>query len=92
MMNDHHVAVAIPAYNEADGIAEFLAEIDTALTTAADRVTLVVVDDASSDGTAEIVDKLRSELRAEVVPRPDGARGLRPGPRQRRRLRASGRW
>jgi dolichol-phosphate mannosyltransferase len=49
------VAVAIPAYNEADGIAGFVQEIDRALSPHVSALHLVVVDDASSDGTAEVL-------------------------------------
>jgi dolichol-phosphate mannosyltransferase len=49
------VAVAIPAYNEAGGIAGFLEEIDRALTPLVASLRLVVVDDASTDETAGVV-------------------------------------
>ncbi len=62
------VAVAIPAYNEAEGIAEFLTEIDEALRGGTSALTLVVVDDASSDGTAEVLEALRPRLRARLDP------------------------
>ena len=62
-----HVAVAIPAYNEADGIAEFLREIDEALCPLLERLTLVVVDDASTDGTADVVEALAPEISAETI-------------------------
>jgi dolichol-phosphate mannosyltransferase len=58
------VAVAIPAYNEADGIAGFLEEIDNALAPHVASLRLVVVDDASTDGT--------SALLSEVAPRLKG--------------------
>ncbi len=47
------VAVAIPAFNEADGLSGFLVEIDRALAPLVDELRIVVVDDASTDGTAE---------------------------------------
>src|ERR1700716_3983204 len=40
------VAVAIPAYNEANGIAGFLQEIDRALSPHVSRLSLIVIDDA----------------------------------------------
>jgi dolichol-phosphate mannosyltransferase len=63
------VAVAIPAYNEAEGIAEFLREIDEALGSHVDELRLVVVDDASTDDTLEVLGQLGGELHAilEVV-------------------------
>jgi glycosyltransferase involved in cell wall biosynthesis len=62
-----HVAVAIPVFNEADGIAEFLLEIDQSLSPVVDRLTLVVVDDASTDATVRIVTELEDKLAAELV-------------------------
>jgi dolichol-phosphate mannosyltransferase len=56
------VAVAIPAYNEADGIAGFLEEIDRALAPHARSLRLVVVDDASTDATREVLELVRSRL------------------------------
>lgn len=60
------VAVAIPAFNESEGIAEFLLEIDNALSPHASTV-LVVVDDCSTDGTADVLETVRSKLEAELV-------------------------
>jgi glycosyltransferase involved in cell wall biosynthesis len=60
------VAVAIPAYNEADGIAEFLREIDATLAPQTSDLRLVVVDDASTDGTAQVLEQLRPELSATL--------------------------
>lgn len=60
------VAVAIPAYNEADGIAGFLQEIDKALTPHVEALRLVVVDDASTDGTAVAVRAAAPRLAATV--------------------------
>jgi dolichol-phosphate mannosyltransferase len=63
------VAVAIPAYNEADGIPGFVAEIDRALSPHVSALWLVVVDDGSTDGTAAVLEALRPELqgRLEIV-------------------------
>lgn len=66
-MADHHVAVAIPAYNEADGIGEFLLEIYTALMPVVGELTLVVVDDASSDGTVATLCELNRKLDGRLV-------------------------
>jgi dolichol-phosphate mannosyltransferase len=66
------VAVAIPAFNEADGIAGFLREIDRALSPHTSRLRLIVIDDASSDGMTSVLDALRPELSGdlEVVTHP----------------------
>ena len=60
------VAVAIPAYNEAEGIGEFLAELDRALAPHVASLRLIVVDDASTDSTRAAVDSIRGELTAEL--------------------------
>jgi glycosyltransferase involved in cell wall biosynthesis len=56
------VAVAIPAYNEADGLPGFLEEIDRALRPHVRRLHFVVVDDASSDETSASLKALRADL------------------------------
>jgi dolichol-phosphate mannosyltransferase len=60
------VAVAIPAYNEADGIGGFLEEIDRALAPHVGSLRLIVVDDASSDDTGAVLEVLRPRLRATL--------------------------
>ena len=66
-MSRPKVAVAIPAYNESEGIGEFLLEIDEALAETGCDVVFVVVDDASTDGTVEAVEALRSKLSADLL-------------------------
>jgi dolichol-phosphate mannosyltransferase len=65
--NEHTVAVAIPAYNEAEGIGEFLTEIDAALAPHAREVTIIVMDDCSTDDTVATVEKAAAGLAANVV-------------------------
>jgi glycosyltransferase involved in cell wall biosynthesis len=60
------VAVAIPAFNEADGIGGFLEEIDHALAPQAQALHLVVVDDASTDNTLEVLESTRPKLTGEL--------------------------
>ncbi len=66
------VAVAIPAFDEADGIAGFIEEIDRALAPHVQTLRLVVVDDASTDGTGPVLDALAPRLTAtlELVTNP----------------------
>jgi dolichol-phosphate mannosyltransferase len=64
-MGESKVAVAMPAYNEAEGIVDFLLEIDEAL--APRPVVFVVVDDCSTDSTAEVLEAARGKLQAELV-------------------------
>ncbi len=63
--DDPSVAVAIPAYNEADGIGEFLMEIDRSLAPVC-RLRLVVVNDASSDSTVAALEVVRPQLQGEL--------------------------
>jgi dolichol-phosphate mannosyltransferase len=60
------VAVAIPAYNEAEGIAGFIAEIDAALAPCVGSLKLVVVDDASSDATGAVLRDVATTLTGEL--------------------------
>jgi dolichol-phosphate mannosyltransferase len=60
------VALAIPAYNEADGIPGFLTEIDRALSPHVDSLRLVVVDDASTDDTVAALKELAPTLQGEL--------------------------
>lgn len=60
------VAVAIPAFNEAEGIGGFVLEIDRALVEHVSSLRLVVVDDASTDGTVSALEAVRSQLQATL--------------------------
>ena len=60
------LAVAIPAYNEADGIAGFLQEIDAALAPHTSSLRLIVIDDASTDRTSQVLDQMAPTLSAEL--------------------------
>lgn len=60
------VAVAIPAYNEAEGIAGFLEEIDKALAPNVDSLWFVVVDDCSSDTTRAVLEELNPRLQGDL--------------------------
>ncbi len=48
-----HVAVVMPAYNEVEGIRGFLDEIRSHLAPFAERITFIVADDRSTDGTPD---------------------------------------
>jgi glycosyltransferase involved in cell wall biosynthesis len=60
------VAVTIPAYNEAEGLPGFLQEIDQALAPQVSSLRLIVVDDASTDGTVEAMERIRASLTGEL--------------------------
>jgi glycosyltransferase involved in cell wall biosynthesis len=60
------VAIAVPAFNEVEGIADFLREIDEVMTPVCGRLTFVVVDDASTDGTPAALEAVRGQLGARL--------------------------
>jgi len=73
------VAVVMPAYNESDGIEEFLREVDEELSEHVGELTIVVVDDCSTDGTIGVVREAASALHSRVVcERNDRNRGHGP--------------
>lgn len=59
------VAVVMPAWNEAEGIATFLEEIATAMD--GHDVTFVVVDDSSQDATADAALACAAGAKVEVI-------------------------
>lgn len=66
-MTKPSVAVAIPAHNEAESLKEFLGEIEEALRPICADLTLVVVDDRSTDDTAAVVRTADGTLESTVV-------------------------
>jgi len=69
------VIVVLPAYNEAARIGRLLERIDDALGDAAIGYRVVVVDDGSTDETAEVVAAHAHSMPVELL-RHDGNRGL----------------
>lgn len=61
------VALAIPAYNEADGIAGFLTDMDAVLDACSDQHWFVVVNDVSTDDTAQVLESLDSQLAGPMI-------------------------
>ncbi len=60
------IAFAIPAYNEADGIVGFLREVDERFKDWDGAVTYVVVDDRSTDGTPDALERARPALAGKL--------------------------
>jgi len=61
------LSVVVPAYNEAGRIADTLRRIDSYLQARGLASELLVVDDGSTDGTAEVVRRLTAELATPLV-------------------------
>lgn len=65
------VSAFFPTYNERENIEATVQEADVALEEVADDYEIIIVDDGSSDGTAEIADRLaRENPRVRVVHHP----------------------
>lgn len=54
------ISVVVPAYNEADGIAEFLADLSRQLAVCGGSHEIWVIDDGSRDSTWEILSELQA--------------------------------
>jgi dolichol-phosphate mannosyltransferase len=61
------IAIAIPAYNEAEAIGEFITEIDAALRDTASELTFVIIDDVSTDDTAEAARRASELIDSKVI-------------------------
>ncbi|MDR6867231.1 glycosyltransferase involved in cell wall biosynthesis [Microbacterium resistens] len=61
-MRFSHLVVVMPAYNEAEGIGGFIAELRDALAPLADQLTIVVADDRSTDDTATVLAEIPGVL------------------------------
>jgi len=69
------ISIVIPTYKEADSIEEALRRSGTALAQSGEAYELIVVDDNSGDGTAELAEKLSGEFHVRVLRRA-GRQGL----------------
>ncbi len=69
------ITIIVPTYNEKDNIPELLSRIDSSLRSRGINYEVVIVDDNSPDGTAEVALKLSSKYPVKVLKRP-GKLGL----------------
>src|SRR5204862_53205 len=69
------ISIAIPTYNEAAVIEQTLRRASQSLGSSGEPFELIVVDDSSTDGTAELAEALAPELPVRVLRRP-GRLGL----------------
>jgi glycosyltransferase involved in cell wall biosynthesis len=68
-LRDPLLSVVMPVYNERDTVEEIIRRV-AALPM---RIELIVVDDVSTDGTSEILDRLQAELRFTLLKQPRNA-------------------
>lgn len=71
-MTTDSTVIIVPTYNESSNIAELIAKVFSNVK----DVHLLVVDDDSPDGTAEIVEKLKASYPTLILLRRHGERGL----------------
>ena len=62
-----YISCVVPAYNEADNIAEFIKTLHQQLAQLSDRFEIIVVDDCSSDQTAATVLAIADQYRVKLM-------------------------
>jgi len=75
MEREIELTVIVPTYNERDNIPVLLERIDKALSSHGIKYEVIIVDDNSPDGTADVAEKLSSKYPVRVLRRP-GKLGL----------------
>jgi dolichol-phosphate mannosyltransferase len=63
----YKLGIVTPCYNESDNIQQLLSQIDEVVCGNKIKTLILIVDDASPDGTAEIVKKLIAENESEFL-------------------------
>jgi len=61
------ISIVLPAYNEAPCIGQLLDNFDTAISSGNKECRLIVVNDGSTDNTAEIVNSYKNRLNIELI-------------------------
>lgn len=68
------VCVVIPTFNERENIEQLITQVNSALSNSGIEHQIIVVDDASPDGTGDVADRLTRVMRnLEVIHRPGKA-------------------
>ncbi len=76
-MTFSHLAIVMPAYNEAEGIRGFVDEIRDHVSPLATRVSFVIADDRSTDDTARVFDEVADvDLQTQPANRGHGPTAL----------------
>ena len=57
------ISLIVPTFNEAETIEELIRRAATSLSAASETFEIIVVDDASQDGTDSIVEALQMSIR-----------------------------
>jgi len=70
------VSIVIPTYNEKENILKLIPEIEALRKTINLVLHIIIVDDASPDGTAEVAEEFAKEYRNIVVLRRSGKLGI----------------
>jgi glycosyltransferase involved in cell wall biosynthesis len=65
-LQNHHIAIAMPIYNESAGIAETLTSIDLAFRETGAHVVICLQNDVSTDNTLDVVHSLVAHLKLTV--------------------------
>lgn len=63
------ITITIPTYNEANNILRLIAEINSACNKSKCNYQLIVVDDNSPDGTANVVEKIKPKFNITLIKR-----------------------
>jgi dolichol-phosphate mannosyltransferase len=71
----HELTVVMPVYNEADGLADCVASWRHALDGLGIEHRILVLDDGSTDATAEVLAALADDRRIEAVSKPNEGHG-----------------
>lgn len=69
-MKENFISVIVPTYNERENIAILIPRIFSSLENNAMRGEVIVVDDGSPDGTADVAEKLGGKYPVRVLRRP----------------------